>query len=166
MIVPWNAGWTAEERYEIRPCRWADGQLAMWQPHLPNQGKPIFAKPHIVRQRQSVRNFVCTVCGKSTPENDRYWFGLGRITDGYFMTTESPVHHECAQLALKVCPHLRGKAHDLAQFPKSHVVFESIIGGPAVASDFGLTIGNRKVVGYLKFGWPMHSVRFKHEASP
>src|SRR4051812_17373018 len=58
--VPWNAGWSAEERYEIRPCRWVNGELALWSPHLPGEGKPLFAKPHMVRQRRSIAEMRCT----------------------------------------------------------------------------------------------------------
>jgi hypothetical protein len=162
MLVPWNASWSSEDRYEIRPCRWAGGRNAVWQPHTPGDGRPIFAKPHNVRQRQSVSRFLCTVCGKETPANDRWWFSLGRITDGYFMTTEAPVHRCCADLALKVCPHLRGRSDDLSRFPSGYSVMQTIVGGPSMQDDFGLNIvAGRTVVGHLKFAWPMHAVKFK-----
>ncbi len=61
--VPWNAGWSSEARYEVRPCRWVGGRLALWSPHTPGVGKPIFAKPHMVRQRRSIAEMRCTVCG-------------------------------------------------------------------------------------------------------
>jgi len=54
MKAPWNASWSGENRYEIRPCRYVGGNLAMWSPHLPGVGVPIFAKPHMVRQRKSI----------------------------------------------------------------------------------------------------------------
>src|SRR5436309_2579418 len=116
--VPWNAGWTGEETYELRPCRFAEGKLAMWQPHRPGIGRPIFAKPHFVRQRRSVAQLLCTVCGEHTPKGDRWWFGHGQFVDNSYMTTESPVHRICAELALKVCPHLRGRERDLMPFPE------------------------------------------------
>jgi hypothetical protein len=154
-FAPWNASWTAEERYEIRPCQYAGGKLAIWSPYKPGEGKPVFAKPHMVRQRQSVARFVCTVCGKPTPEDDRYWFGLGEIREGYFMTTEAPVHRECAEHSLKVCPHLRGRARDLSRFPSGYRVLASIIGGAAVENDFGVRLQNfGTVIGHLKFAWP------------
>lgn len=165
MIAPWNAAWTSESRYEIRPCRWAGGLLAIWQPHSPGEGRPVFAKPHNVRQRQSIARFLCTVCGKEAPENDRWWFGLGHITEGYFMTTEAPVHRHCAEFAQKVCPHLRGRNADLARFPCGWSRINSFVGGPAVERDFGFVVGDRRVVGHMKFGWPMHAVRLKHQGA-
>lgn len=162
MKAPWNAAWTAESRYEVRPCRWVGGKLAVWQPHIPGEGKPIFAKPHQVRQRRSIAELRCTVCGEKTPAGDRWWFGLGRMQDGYFMTTEAPVHHRCAELALKVCPHLRGRADTLERFPAGAVVLSALVGGPAVEGDFGLRVTvDRPVIGSLKLAWPLSEVRWK-----
>ncbi len=156
--VPWNASWSSEERYEVRPCRWAGGQLALWMPHTPGVGQPIFAKPHMVRQRQSVARFICTVCGEHTPEGDRWWFQMGHVQDGYFMTTESPVHKACAALATQVCPHLRARAFSAVRFPKAYSVLSAIVGGPATENDFGVRINGRRVIGHLKFAWPAHAV--------
>lgn len=127
----------------------------MWSPHSPGEGKPIFAKPHMVRQRRSIAEMRCTVCGEKTPSLDRWWFRLGTITDGRFMTTEAPVHHACALHSLKVCPHLRGRAEDLEPFPSNNCqVMSAIVGGSLTDRDFGVAIGNRRVVGHLKLTWP------------
>ncbi len=153
-LVPWNAAWTGEDRYEVRPCRWAGGSLAVWSPHKPGEGRPLFAKPHMVRQRMSIARFVCTVCGEPTPPQDRFWFRLGQFQDGWFMTTEAPVHRCCAETALKFCPHLRGREADLEPFPKAYSVLSAIVGGSAVDKDFGLrAVAGRRVVGHLKFAW-------------
>lgn len=160
ITVPWNAGWSAEERYEVRPCRWAGGRLALWSPHKPGEGRPIFAKPHMVRQRRSVAQMLCTVCGEPT-KTDRWWFGLGAIQEGYFMTTEAPVHRRCAELALTLCPHLRGQEDALRPFPLRWTVLSAIVGGPATENDFGVKIPEgTRVVGHLKFAWPESSIGF------
>lgn len=159
-LVPWNASWTAEGRYEVRPCRWVEGKLALWSPHLPGQGRPVFAKPHMVRQRRSIAEMRCTVCGERTPKADRWWFKLGRFQEGWFMTTEAPVHKACADLALTVCPHLRGREADLAPMPGGYSVLSAIVGGPATENDFGLVLGDRKVIGALKIAWPADRVAF------
>lgn len=154
-LVPWNASWSGEARYEVRPCRWAGGRRAMWSPHNPGEGKPIFAKPHIVRQRQSVARFLCTVCGNETPPADRWWFKLGQFESGWFMTTEAPVHHRCADLALRHCPHLRGREQGLQRFPGGWSLAQAIIGGAAVQRDFQVAVTQHQpVVGHLKFAWP------------
>lgn len=154
-VVPWNAAWSGEDRYEIRPCRWANGDLAVWQRHSPGAGKPLFAKPHVVRQRRSIAELRCTVCGEKTPAGDRWWFGLGGIQDGLFMTTEAPVHHACALRALRLCPHLRDREEALEPLPAGYRVLSAIVGGPAMAADFGLRIpADRRVVGSMKLAWP------------
>lgn len=153
--VPWNAGWTAEEHYEVRNCRWAGGRLALWSPHRPGEGKPIFAKPHMVRQRRTIAELRCTVCGEKTPEGDRWWFKLGNfIEGGRFATTEAPVHRTCAEHALAVCPHLRGREADLEPMPGGATMIAAIVGGPATENDFGLNIRPGGVVGHLKLSWP------------
>lgn len=155
MIAPWNASWTAEDTYEIRPCRWAGGQLAIWSPHKPGEGQPIFAKPHMVRQRRSIAEMRCTVCGERTAPGDRYWFGLGSaIENGWFATTEAPVHASCAIQARQVCPHLRKLGQAPMPFPHGARVVSAIVGGMATDRDFGLNVSGRRVVGHLKLAWP------------
>ena len=158
-IVPWNASWTAEDVCEIRPCRYASGFPAMWSPHKPGEGKPVFAKPHFVRQRRSIAEWRCTVCGDRTPPSDRWWFKLGTVQEGWFMTTEAPVHRACAELALKHCPHLREREHDLERMPSGFSILKSMIGGAASERDFGLRFPPQGVVGHLKIAWPAELVR-------
>lgn len=153
--VPWNASWTAEDTYEVRNCRWVSGMPALWSPHRPGEGQPIFAKPHMVRQRKSIVEYRCTVCGECTDPLDRFWFGLGSTDiDGWaFVTTEAPVHYRCALVALNICPHLKSLGHGPAPWPHPDTVLKAIVGGPNTDRDFGLALGNRKVVGHLKFAW-------------
>ncbi len=161
--VPWNAAWSAEERYEIRPCRWASGRRALWMPHLPGQGRPIFAKPHMVRQRRSIAEMRCTVCGEKTPPTDRRWFKLGHMQEGWFMTTEAPVHRACADFALTVCPHLRGRGHDLEPMPAGYSILSAVIGGLAVEADYGFKIRpEERVIGHLKIAWRQSQVKIVH----
>ena len=152
--VPWNAAWSGEAEYEIRPCRWVGGRRALWSPHRPLVGHPVFAKPHMVRQRRSIAEMRCTVCGERTQEPDRWWFGLGQIIEnGWFATTEAPVHRRCAEHALVVCPHLRGRDADLRYFPHGARVISSIVGGPATERDFGVPMPAEGVIGALKLAW-------------
>ena len=152
--APWNAAWTAEERYEIRPCRYAGGTLAMWQPFKPGQGAPIFAKPHFVRQRKSIAEHRCTVCGEKTAPGDRWTFGHGEWRDGYWMTQEAPVHLECAEIAMKHCPMIKAKSMTPFRWPSGATIVASIVGGPVFERDFGITLSGRRVIGALKFAWP------------
>lgn len=159
--VPWNAGWSGEERYEVRNCRWAGGKLALWSPHAPGEGKPVFAKPHMVRQRRSIAELRCTVCGERTTGGDQWWFKLGNFIEGdrWFATTEAPVHRACAYHALMVCPHLRGREADLAPMPSGARVIAAVVGGPATERDFGVRITHLNVIGHLKLAWPASRFR-------
>lgn len=156
-MVPWNASWTGEDRYEVRPCRWVGGKPALWAPHRPGDGKPIFAKPHMVRQRRSIAEMRCTVCGEKTGPGfyDRWWFGLGHQHVGgwAFATTEAPVHHDCATVALRHCPHLRALGVRPEPMPPADAVVSAIVGGPATDRDFGLDLRGRTVIGHLKLAW-------------
>lgn len=157
--VPWNAGWTAEERFDVRPCRYAGGELAVWQPHALGQGRPIFAKPHLVRQRRSVAEMRCTVCGERTAAADRWWFGLGDFDGDYWMTSEAPVHRACADFALTVCPHLQSLGREPAPMPGGYTIIAKLVGGEDLERKLGITIGARSVIGTLKFAWPRSMVR-------
>jgi len=166
MLAPWNASWTGEDAYEVRNCRWAGGKPALWSPHKPGEGRPVFAKPHMVRQRRSVAEYRCTVCGEKTPINDRWWFCLGNQIPGWsFATTEAPVHRACADLAVKVCPHLRNLGHGPVRWSPPDAVVSAIIGGAATDRDFGVNLNGRKIVGHLKFVWrhtPFSILSAKH----
>jgi hypothetical protein len=151
--VPWNASWTSEEAYEVRNCRWVGGRPALWQPHSPGEGLPVFARPHNVRQRRSIAELRCTVCGEKTPEYDRWWFGLDSLTGGWFMSTEAPVHHACAEQAAAMCPHIKRQGLQAQPMPLHQAVMSQIVGGPATDRDFGLDLTGRKVVGHLKLAW-------------
>lgn len=157
MEAPWNASWTAEERFEVRPCRYAQGRRAIWQPHRPGEGRPIFAKPHSVRQRRSIAELRCTVCGEPVSLNDAWWFGLGEWHEASrgFRTDEAPVHRECAELAMRVCPHIRKEGLEPAPFPKGFKTLLSMIGGEDVKRDFGLSVDPANpVVGHAYLWWP------------
>lgn len=153
--VAWNAGWTGEEVFEIRPCRWVGGKSAIWQRHAPGTGKPIFAKPHSVRQRRSIAEMRCTVCGEKTVAGERWWFALGEPTDGMWMTTEAPVHRGCADYALQICPHLRKLGREPTRMPSGYSIVASIVGGSEFAKTFGIDVGDRQVLGSLKLAWPL-----------
>jgi hypothetical protein len=154
-LAPWNASWTAEDEYDIRPCRWAGGKLAIWSPHRPGEGRPVFAKPHMVRQRRSVAEYRCTVCGEKTPPHDRWTFWLGDTTiPGWaFVTTEAPVHAACAEKAMRACPHLRDLRATPERWQTPDAVLTAIVGGMATERDYGVNIRGRKVIGHLKFAW-------------
>lgn len=112
ITVPYTASWTGEDRFEIRPCPYAEGRDALWQPHAPGMGKPMFATPHSVRQRQAMARQLCDICGRPlknrtrvsmSQESPREVPGVGRVP----LAVEPMVHRECGAEALRLCPSLK-----------------------------------------------------------
>jgi hypothetical protein len=102
----------------------------------------------------AVRNMLCTHCGKPTVKSERWWFELGRMTDGMFMTVDTPMHRDCADISFSLCPRLDKISTGPVRWPEGAQVIVSIVGGVAVEQDFGLRITSENpVVGHLKFGW-------------
>lgn len=154
--VPWNTAWSGEEQYDVRPCRYAGGALAVWQKHNPKAGRPLFKFPHFARQRKSIAEMRCTVCGEETHPRLRWHFALGHdctMPNGApgIITTEAPVHLTCAGLALELCPHLKRIGAKARLFPDKYLIVAAMVGGPAVKKDFGLDIPpHQPVIGSLK----------------
>lgn len=161
LTVPWNAAWTGEMSFEVRFCRFVGGALALHQKWAPGDGRPLFAKPHMVRQRRSVAEFLCTVCGKKTQSFDRFWFQHGEFREGLFMTVEAPVHKKCGELALQHCPHLKERAAQLEEFPGNWKIVAALLEEKTVDPDFGVKLNGRKVIGALKFAWPERLVKVR-----
>lgn len=151
--VPWNAAWSGEERYEVRPCRYAGGDLAMWQPFKPGEGKPIFAAPHMVRQRKSITERRCTVCGELTHPGEQWWFPRGSWQGDWWMSHEAPVHRACADLARHACPELRKAGQDPIRFPPGSTVMLACVGGEKLLEDFGIHDRGRRIAGHAKLAW-------------
>jgi hypothetical protein len=151
--VPWNAMWSGEDRNEIRPCKYAGNKLALWSPFNPGEGKPIFAKPHHVRQRKSIAEMRCTVCGERTTEGDRWWFPFGDFRDRWWVSTESPVHFRCAEIAQAACPTIGRRQVQPIRFPGGHTILSAMVGGPETDRDFGVRVNGRAIVGHLKLAW-------------
>lgn len=149
--------WSGEDRFELRPCRFIENRLAVWQVHSPGTGRPQFAEPHIVRQRRSIAEMRCTVCGERTRRGGRYWFEHGQHHEGWYMTTEAPVHLACALHAEKVCPHIRQRGLKPQPFPEGARILAATVKPEALQELFGLTSG-RLVVGQLKLAWPSSSI--------
>ena len=155
--VPWNAAWTGESRYAINRCRWTGRAQhpAVHQRHAPGEGRPLFAEPHMVRQRKSVAKLLCTVCGEPTSSDDRWMFDQGEWTtiQGFtgWATTEAPVHCACAELAGELCPRIKKRRLTPVRFPAYHIVVAQLVGGPELLRTHGLRVDPaRPVVGHLK----------------
>jgi hypothetical protein len=153
--VPWVTSWSEEEFLGVQPCASVDGRLAIGQADRPGRGKPQYSKNHLRRQRVSVAQMLCPMCGKPTESGDRWMQtaryvaagvlrarGLGALTpveapDDLVMMNAgsiSPSHLACAERALQHCPYLGGlEARELLPFPESWVIYPLFVEARAPA---------------------------------
>lgn len=142
--VPWVTSWSAEPLTGVGPCPSVDGVLAVGQVANPGVGRPLYSRNHLFRQRKSVREMLCPMCGAPTPEGDRWsqtghWTTAGALRArglGVWLPADfaddrplfdagaiAPLHRACAEAALAHCPHLKGMAdRELKAFPGAWLV--------------------------------------------
>ena len=137
--VPWVTSWSSEAMTGVQPCPSVDGLLAVGQQDRQGQGEPLYPRNHLFRQRKSVREMLCPMCGEPTAPGDRWsqtarWVTAGDVRakglsdrlpadfsdDRPLLDAGAiaPLHRACAERAVLHCPHLAGMAdHELKAFP-------------------------------------------------
>lgn len=142
--VPWVTSWTGEPSLGVRPCPSVDGALAIAQADHPGLGKPLYSQNHAVRQRLSVRDMLCPMCGRPTRADDRWTqvahpVAAGRlraggqgaglpaeVTDDRVLIDAgaiAPLHRACVDRSLRYCPHLKADPDiDVRRFPDRWIV--------------------------------------------
>jgi hypothetical protein len=123
--VPWVTSWSGEQVLGDGPCPSIDGGLAVGQALKPGAGQPQWPSNHLFRQRKSVREMLCPMCGKPTPEGDR-WSQTARPTTGAEVRAKGLgawLHRICAERARTECPHLAALPDQgLKAFPPAWIV--------------------------------------------
>lgn len=156
--VPWVTSWTDEPPLGIGPCPSVSGALAILQIDNPGQGKPLYSQNHAVRQRLSVREMLCPMCGRPTGVTDRWTqvahpVAAGRLradgrgdrlptdlTDDSILVDAgaiAPLHRACVDRSLRHCPHLKADPHiDVRRFPDRWIVMPLMARAEAAAQLF------------------------------
>ncbi len=154
--VPWVTSWSAEVMAGVGPCSTVLGRLALSQLERPGDGKPQYSQNHLRRQRQSVRDMLCPMCGAPTASNDRWTLTARRATLGALRSRApqmhapadipddrividagaiAPLHRTCLDRSLTHCPHLRGRDDTEAMaFPATWLVAPLMAEPPAPAA--------------------------------
>lgn len=112
--VPFTVSWDSEERFSVGFCRYAQ-RRAILQAESPGIGKPLFGKPHSIRQRKTIAENRCDICGKSLKNRTRVSLSHAHpchnaLIDGKgtgILQVEPLLHRECAAISMKHCPSLR-----------------------------------------------------------
>lgn len=142
--VPWVTSWTGEPSLGAGPCPSVDGALAILQADNPGQGKPLYSQNHAVRQRLSVHDMLCPMCGQPTGPNDRLTQVAHPVAAGRLRETGrgdrlpgdlsddstlidagaiAPLHRACVDRSLRYCQHLKADPHiDIRRFPDRWIV--------------------------------------------
>lgn len=156
--VPWVTAWTGEPTLGVGPCPSMNGALAILQADNPGQGKPLYSQNHAVRQRLSVRDLLCPMCGKPTKAGDRWTQVAHPVTVGRLRAggrgdllpadlpadrvlidagAIAPLHRACADRSLRYCPHLKADPHiDVRRFPDRWIVLPLMARAEAPARMF------------------------------
>ncbi|HEY3949533.1 hypothetical protein [Phenylobacterium sp.] len=142
--VPWVTSWSEEPMTTIGPCPSVDGAIAVNQVENPGKGHPLYSRNHLFRQRKSVREMLCPMCGKPTANGDR-WSQTGHWTDaadirrrnlGVWLPADfkddrrlfdagaiAPLHRACAERSRSLCPTLKAlPQQDLHAFPDAWLI--------------------------------------------
>ena len=159
--------WSGEnEGYHIAFCPFAM-QQAVCQAVSPGKGTPMFAKPHMNRQREAMAKALCDLCGRPlkgrtrvslSQEREAYISGIGT----YAMAVEPMVHKDCAAVCIKACPVLRRQHKDgtllVRQITSYRLICQQLT-GEATAEFTG--VHRPYTVGHIKL-----LITGSHERSP
>ncbi len=123
--VPWTSAWTAESSFRLQSSADFPGLVEVVQKEDPGIGAPLFAAMHITRHRRAMVQHLCHVCGRPTPQSDRFLFPLQSgwmvpMGDGTvrYGGNVPPVHLSCAARARRQCPHLSSHTSIPVPFPE------------------------------------------------
>lgn len=173
--VPWVTSWTGEPSLGVGPCPSVGGALAILQSDNPGQGKPLYSQNHAVRQRLSVRDMRCPMCGHPTLANDRWTQVAHPVAAGRLRTDRrggrlpaelsddsilvdagaiAPLHRACVDRSLRYCPHLKADPHiDVQRFPDRWIVLPLMARAEAPAQLFlarPMPARTAAVIGFLQ----------------
>ena len=175
--VPWVTSWSTEKISSIGPCATVGGQMALLQSESAQYGRPVYSRNHFRRQRHSVRQMLCPMCGEPTQSGDR-WSQTGKYIAAGLMRARglrqsipaeiadkrivldggaiAPGHLACMARSLNLCPHL-GALDDkeLKPFPDrwqvTPIMLEAVV-KPGGDADGGAGSGQQTMlaIGFLQ----------------
>lgn len=156
--VPWVTSWTGEPTLGVGPCPSVGGRLAILQADKPGHGRPLYSQNHAVRQRLSVRDMLCPMCGQPTASDDRWTQVAHPVPAGALRQAGrgsalpatvgddrilldagsiAPLHGACVDRSLRYCPHLKADPNiDVRRFTDRWIVLPLMARAEAPAQLF------------------------------
>lgn len=81
-----------------------------------HDGKPDFRVTDINKRLECYGDSLCAICGR-TMLGAQFWFIGGPASMDSGMFTDGPMHKNCAEYSIKVCPFLAGKRTEAQYSP-------------------------------------------------
>jgi len=112
MPVPYAVLWSAEQGgMHVAHCKHID-RLALCDIDRRGEGKPVFGKPHMGRQRQLIVSDLCDLCARPLKGRTKVSLSHAReVISGEegmaVMQVEPMVHKDCARVCVEHCPSLK-----------------------------------------------------------
>lgn len=109
--VPYTASWSAEEHVFLDFCPHARA-TAICQRVAPGEGKPLFGKPHMNRQREVIARDLCDLCAMPLKNRTKVSLSHARSRSHAanafdVLQVEPLLHRECAAISVMHCPSLK-----------------------------------------------------------
>lgn len=110
--VPYAALWTAEQgRMHVAVCPHI-GRIACCDVTARGEGRPVFGKPHMGRQRELIVGDLCDLCARPLRLRTKVSLSHTRNTltganGPVQMQVEPLLHKDCAAICVRHCPSLR-----------------------------------------------------------
>lgn len=110
--VPWTVSWSGEEGMFIDNCRFFDRRMAICQVRDPGNGRPLFGKPHMDRQREAIAKCLCDLCGKPLKHSTKVSLSHASpqphgAAGWAILQVEPLLHKACAAESLRWRPSLK-----------------------------------------------------------
>ena len=88
-------------------------------------GVPDFRVADVSKKSQSAIKKLCWICGQKIRYPEKFCFVGGPISTHYRLFGDGPMHIECAEFSLKICPYLLHDNAKRAEFAKIAARFEN-----------------------------------------
>jgi hypothetical protein len=137
-------------RLQHRP-RDRRGYVIPFAQFIDKNGEPQFKIMDDELVLRCLNHRLCSLCGGPLGRHIFFIGGPKCVENGYFY--DPPMHRECAEYAMRTCPHIVHAKGKYGRVPEPEVVGATLgIGAAAAATQFALMHGERYTYGRVESG--------------